>query len=827
MIFLASLKNKKKRKKKQKIRFNSEYHNLITIFLGIFLLYSLNSNSMGWVPQFIQNMFKGLFGGLSIFIPVLLIITGILGFMDGNEYIYRFRKTKVYYVIILFVFVFYGLLNANSIVVSSPFEQSMMTEIMHQGVNGNGCGLISTVIVYYLCKIFGTVGAWLVTIFALIISIVYICNVSVSDMFRKFKETKNSGLSTKERISKMKDAALNLVTDEVDEMDDKTMIARDAKDEKKGMFKGLKDKFNKSEEEDFEDDEFNDDKTIKIVGFNKAEDDYLEILEGTQSMSELDVLKELQSQEREPSEDLFKRDNSSSNSNDDVKTYNKMFEDEKVNTTSAVSPKTMESTMPFDAVSENEKYKNYKIPPVTLLNKVNKKSNENVKKSVIKNAGLLEKTLSDFGVDATISQVTVGPTITRYEVQPKPGVKVSKIVNLTDDIALSLAARSIRIEAPIPGKNAIGIEVPNEETQMVGIREIIESKEFKEFKSPLAMGLGKDVSGKIFVSDIAKMPHLLIAGSTGSGKSVCVNTLINSIIFKARPDEVKLLLIDPKVVELSNYNGIPHLLIPVVTDPSKAANALNWAVAEMNRRYKAFSDTGARDIKSYNEKAEEKMPSIVIVIDELADLMMTCAKEVEDYICRLAQKARAAGMHLVIATQRPSVDVITGVIKANIPSRIAFAVSSQTDSRTILDMGGAEKLLGKGDMLFYPLGAAKPERLQGAFISDSELANVIDYVKAQFKDEEVKYEEDIIETISAVKNLEHDDEDELLAEAIEFVVNNGQASSSMLQRKFKIGFNRAARMIDSMEERGIVGQNEGSRPRKVLISKEQLDEMKK
>lgn len=826
MIFLASLKNKKKRKKKQKIRFNSEYHNLITIFLGIFLLYSLNSNSMGWVPQFIQNMFKGLFGGLSIFIPVLLIITGILGFMDGNEYIYRFRKTKVYYVIILFVFVFYGLLHANSIVVSSPFEQSMMTEIMHQGVTGNGCGLISTIIVYYMCKIFGTVGAWLVAIFALIISIVYICNVSVSDMFKRFKETKNSGLSMRERLSKMKDSALNLVTDEVDEMDDKTMIARDEKEDKKGMFGSLKNKFNKAEEEP-EEEEFNDDKTIKIVGFNKAEDDYLEILEGTQTMSELDVLKELQSQERAPEDEIFSRNNSSSNSNNDVKAYNNMFEEETVNTTSAVSPKTMDATMPFDAVEENEKYKNYKIPPVTLLNKVNKKSNENVKKAVIKNAGLLEKTLSDFGVEATISQVTVGPTITRYEVQPKPGVKVSKIVNLTDDIALSLAARSIRIEAPIPGKNAIGIEVPNEETQMVGIREIIESKEFKDFKSPLAMGLGKDVSGKIFVSDIAKMPHLLIAGSTGSGKSVCVNTLINSILFKAKPDEVKLLLIDPKVVELSNYNGIPHLLIPVVTDPSKAANALNWAVTEMNRRYKAFSDTGVRDIKSYNEKAEEKMPSIVIVIDELADLMMTCAKEVEDYICRLAQKARAAGMHLVIATQRPSVDVITGVIKANIPSRIAFAVSSQTDSRTILDMGGAEKLLGKGDMLFYPLGASKPERLQGAFISDSELENVIDYVKSQFKDEEVKYEEDIIETISSIKNMEHDDEDELLPEAIEFVVNNGQASSSMLQRKFKIGFNRAARMIDAMEERGIVGQNEGSRPRKVLISKEQLDEMKK
>ena len=821
---MASLKNKKKRKKKQKIRFNSEYHNLITIFLGIFLLYSLNSNSMGWIPLFMQNIFKGLFGGLSIFIPILLIITGILGFMDGNEYIYRFRKTKIYYVIILFVFVFYGLLNANSIVVDSPFEKSMMTEIMHQGVTGNGCGLISTVIVYYMCKVFGTVGAWLVTIFALIISIVYICNISVSDMLKKFKETKHSGLSTKERLSKMKDAALNLVTDEVDEMDDKTMIARDEKDDKKGMFKGFKDKFNKPEEEDFEEEDFNDDKTIKIVGFNKAEDDYLEILEGTQSMSELDVLKELQNQERTPEEDLFKRNEASST--EGSKTYNDIFESEKNENNSTKEIKNMDSTMSFDSISENEKYKNYKIPPITLLNKVNKKSNENVKKSVIKNAGLLEKTLSDFGVDATISQVTVGPTITRYEVQPKPGVKVSKIVNLTDDIALSLAARSIRIEAPIPGKNAIGIEVPNEETQMVGIREIIESPEFRDFKSPLAMGLGKDVSGRIFVSDIAKMPHLLIAGSTGSGKSVCVNTLISSILFKAKPDEVKLLLIDPKVVELSNYNGIPHLLIPVVTDPSKAANALNWAVTEMNRRYKAFSDTGARDIKSYNEKVDEKMPSIVIIIDELADLMMTCAKEVEDYICRLAQKARAAGMHLVIATQRPSVDVITGVIKANIPSRIAFAVSSQTDSRTILDMGGAEKLLGKGDMLFYPLGAAKPERLQGAFISDSELENVIDYVKSQFKDEEVKYEEDIMQTISTIKTIEHNDEDELLPEAIEFVVNNGQASSSMLQRKYKIGFNRAARMIDAMEERGIVGQNEGSKPRKVLISKEQLEEMK-
>lgn len=811
--------SKKKRKKKQSIRFNSEYHNLITIFLGVFLLYSLNSSSMGWIPVLIQNVFKGLFGGLSIFIPILLIVTGILGFMDGNEYIYRFRKTKVYFIAVFFIFVFYGLLHAGNLVVDSPFQKSMMMEIVHQGVAGNGCGLISTIIVYYMCKIFGVFGAWLVSIFALLIASVYTFNISVSDMIAKFKETKNSGLSTKERLAKMKDAALNLVTDEVDDIDDKTVVAGK---EKKGLFGGLKEKFSKEEAPEEEDYDNVDDKTIKIVGFNKADDDYLEILEGTQSMSELDVLKELQEADIPADKsDLNALNRDGVSENTGVYSANAGTAENR----SAYADKN--NDIDINTTGNGDSYKNYRLPSPTLLNKVNKKSDENVRKKVIKNAELLERTLEDFGVDASISQVTVGPAITRYEIQPKPGVKVSKIVNLTDDIALSLAARSIRVEAPIPGKNAIGIEVPNDETQMVGIREIVESDEFKNFKSPLAMGLGKDVSGKIFISDIAKMPHLLIAGSTGSGKSVCVNTLINSILFKARPDEVKLLLIDPKVVELSNYNGIPHLLIPVVTDPSKAANALNWAVTEMNRRYKLFSESGSRDIKSYNEKAEEKLPSIVIIIDELADLMMTSAKEVEDYICRLAQKARAAGMHLVIATQRPSVDVITGVIKANIPSRIAFAVSSRTDSRTILDMGGAEKLLGKGDMLFHPLGASKPERLQGAFISEGELEKVIDFVKGQFSSEEVKYEEDIIESISAVKTAPIDDEDELLPQAIEFVVDTGQASASMLQRRFKIGFNRAARIIDSMEERGIVGQNEGSRPRKVLISKEQYEEMKK
>ena len=437
----------------------------------------------------------------------------------------------------------------------------------------------------------------------------------------------------------------------------------------------------------------------------------------------------------------------------------------------------------------------------------------------MKNAKLLEKTLKDFGVDAIINQVTKGPTITRYEIQPKAGVKVSKIVGLVDDIALSLAAKSIRIEAPIPGKSAIGIEVPNEESQIVTLREVIESDEFNSNSYSLNFAIGKDISGLPIIADIAKMPHLLIAGSTGSGKSVCVNTIINSILYSANPDEVKFLMIDPKVVELTNYNGIPHLLIPVVTDPKKASFALNWAVTEMTKRYKLFADNGVRDISGYNERCEEKLPKVVIIIDELADLMMVSPNEVEDAICRLAQMARAAGMHLIVATQRPSVDVITGVIKANIPSRIAFAVSSQTDSRTILDMGGAEKLLGKGDMLFYPVGAPKPIRLQGAFISDREVGNIVGYVKSQV--DEINYTTDLIDNIDKGISLENVSEDDLIKDAIEFVVSSNQGSASMLQRKFRIGYNRAARLIDEMEERGIVGPSEGSKPRKVLMSKEE------
>ena len=458
------------------------------------------------------------------------------------------------------------------------------------------------------------------------------------------------------------------------------------------------------------------------------------------------------------------------------------------------------------------------------------------KKAVMDTATKLQKTLYSFGVSAKVENVSVGPAITRYELKPAEGVRVSKIANLADDIALNLAAESIRIEAPIPGKQAVGIEIPNKENEIVHFREIIESSAFQDHKSKLAFGLGKDVAGEPVVTDIAKMPHVLIAGATGSGKSVCINTLISSIIYKSKPSEVKLLMVDPKVVELSVYNGIPHLLIPVVTDPKKAAGALAWAVQEMENRYQIFAKKGVRDIKGYNEISKQEdtgvLPQIVIIIDELADLMMVASKDVENSICRLAQKARAAGMHLVIATQRPSVDVITGIIKANIPSRISFAVSSQIDSRTILDMVGAEKLLGKGDMLFYPAGATKPTRVQGAFVSDKEVEKIVDFIKANG---EVKYNEDIIEQIENANKTEKDLEaeqadddgtDPLLMEAIDTVVDTRQASTSFIQRRFKVGYARAGRIIDQMEERGVISGYQGSKPREVLMSKERWQELK-
>ncbi|HBA47673.1 MAG TPA: DNA translocase FtsK [Lachnospiraceae bacterium] len=483
--------------------------------------------------------------------------------------------------------------------------------------------------------------------------------------------------------------------------------------------------------------------------------------------------------------------------------------------------------------------KKYVFPPLNLLQKGKDKGSGTSSIELKETAIHLQKTLATFGVKVTITDISQGPTVTRYELQPEQGVKVSKIVGLTDDIKLNLAATDIRVEAPIPGKAAVGIEVPNKENSAVALRDLLESREFKEFPSNVAFAVGKDIGGKTVVADIEKMPHMLIAGSTGSGKSVCINTLIMSILYKAHPDDVKLIMVDPKVVELSVYNGIPHLLIPVVTDPKKAAAALHWGVAEMNERYKKFADFNVRNLKGYNktveamrekgENAPAKMPQIVIIVDELADLMMVAPGEVEESICRLAQLARAAGIHLIIATQRPSVDVITGLIKANMPSRVAFAVSSGVDSRTILDMNGAEKLLGKGDMLFYPQGYPKPARIQGAFVSDTEVSDVVDFLKNQAVGN--VYSEDVQEKIQTIGTAasssgggnEGSGRDQYFNEAGKFIIEKDKASIGMLQRVYKIGFNRAARIMDQLCEAGVVGEEEGTKPRKVLMSMEEFE----
>ena len=500
-------------------------------------------------------------------------------------------------------------------------------------------------------------------------------------------------------------------------------------------------------------------------------------------------------------------------------------------------PETIESQLDEGALGAEDE-EEYVFPPITLLTANPNTQVSGSRSSILENSRKLEETLKSFGVEAKVVEVSKGPTVTRYELAPGVGVKVSKISSLADDLALNLAAVGIRIEAPIPGKAAVGIEIPNKEISPVYLREVIEDEAFASFPSKVAFALGKDIAGNTVVADIAKMPHLLIAGATGSGKSVCINTLITSIIYKATPQEVKLLMIDPKVVELSIYNGIPHLLIPVVTDPKKASAALFWAVQEMVRRYNLFAEASVRDLKGYNamlsekqpeegEEVEGPLPQIVIIIDELADLMMVAPGEVEDSICRLAQMARAAGLHLIIATQRPSVDVITGLIKANVPSRLAFAVSSGVDSRTILDSVGAERLLGKGDMLFNPVGLGKPQRIQGAFISDKEVESIVSFVK---RGEKVTYDNEMIEKITAARPSSDAADgnggeiDELFDAAAEFVISKEKASASLLQRQFRIGYNRASRLIEDLETKGIVGPEDGAKPRKVLMNAYQWQE---
>jgi S-DNA-T family DNA segregation ATPase FtsK/SpoIIIE len=652
-----------------------------------------------------------------------------------------------------------------------------LKESFENGVNTYGGGVFGNLLTYILYNLIGKVGIYLVIIMNLIISLLLLTNYSLKSGLGVIKKTTDNFADSYEKKKIENKIHINNRT-----------ITNLKKESLRGVKHGYRvssldeEAINKKEDKDIEINDYTD-KQIEIVDSKPLEDNKpLDVVDEKEvkkiSSTKKSVIKEIDSKETEKIEEELEQ-------------------------------------------NSHIQFPDYVLPRLNLLDKT--KSKERINHSEYReNADILFKTLKNFNVDGKIISITNGPSLTRYEFQPSPGIKVSKIKGLSDDIALKLAVPRVRV-APVPNKAAIGIEVPNKKTNIVQIRQVLDTKEFKEENSKLNIVLGKTISGKTVIADLSGMPHLLIAGATGAGKSVCVNIIITSILFSKTPDEVKFLMIDPKVVELSHYNGIPHLVLPVVTDPQKAAIALNWVVKEMEERYEKFAKTATRDLKSYNNKfPDKKMPQIVVVIDELADLMMVAPKQVENSIARIAQKARAAGIHLIVATQRPSVDVITGLIKANIPSRISFAVSSSVDSRTILDEGGAEKLIGKGDMLYKPIGAPKPIRLQGAFISDNEVSNVTEFIKKQIDVDKINYREEIVEE-EITPDI--DEVDEYLAQAIEIVVNSQKGSISFLQRKMRIGYNRAARLIDAMEERNIVGPANGSKPRMVLVTEDKLSKL--
>lgn len=781
-------KNRTTKNKKEENTVNPEIVGIVYIATGIILGIAIYTSLAGILSILAQRVSYAVIGIGANALPLYLIYFGFQYIKTrGNIEIKKsFWGITILVIVIMLTF---GIINIQSIGESSDFFANIKQIISDDNQTMHG-GILSYIICYPLNKIIGALGTYVILLTFSIIAIILIFDITLYDLglkaYNKGEELRNV------RSKRIKEKNEYQVADEefiniVDNNENKDKIA----DEKETFLSNV-------------------DKKIKILDFMKNSQENNELSPELKSEISSDI--QVESFVEKSSQNISHKKEKLDNDVKDV--VNKEIQEH---------------------ISEQKEQREYKHPSLELLKlNSNTKLNSSDKKELIENANKLEEILSNFGVDAKVTQVTKGPSVTRFELQPSPGVKVSKIVNLSDDIALGLAASGIRIEAPIPGKAAVGIEVPNGKQTPVFLREVLENDEFINSKKNLAFALGKDISGKCVVGDLCKMPHTLIAGATGSGKSVCINALIISLLYKYNPDEVKLLMVDPKVVELNVYNGIPHLLIPVVTDPKKAAAALNWAVNEMTNRYKLFADSGVRNMESYNElynkgAIEQKLPYIVIIVDELADLMMVCPNDVEDYIGRLAQMARAAGMHLVIATQRPSVDVITGVIKANIPSRISFAVSSQIDSRTILDGSGAEKLLGKGDMLYYPVGESKPLRVQGCFISEEEVEQVVSFIKSEQGD--INYEEDIIDHINnnsdsktSDPNEKDEEVDELLSEVINVVVEYGQASTSFIQRKFRIGFNRASRIMDQLEERGIISEKDGSRPRQVLVSRQQLME---
>jgi DNA segregation ATPase FtsK/SpoIIIE and related proteins len=787
-------KIQKKKAKPSVKRENVHYHEIngiLLLALGLLMLISFYfKNSIGLFGIFIKDCTLGIFGFPAFLIPPSLIAFSLFLIIKKSDLRIRF---SLFYSLLLFTLIsalihtmLYKPENYSNL---SPLK--CIAKFYLDGASMVGGGVIGGIVSVPFLLVFQKLGTIIILTALLLIDIILLTNSSLSAFIRNLNSLFSR--NTKVRTPKIKAENNDEGPEIIDNGDDLSL-----------QFKP------------------------KIIDF-KIEKNARDLKEKTSKVKKqpikevFEINEEVEKEEEDDAIELMMQDIKPAPSKNTVKAAKIPSLDKKE---AAKIQNSIDMQMHSHSNSE------YKYPPVDLLklDVDNGGNSKALRNQVIEGAKKLEDTLNSFGVSAKVINVTRGPTVTRYELQPSAGVKVSRIVNLADDISLNLAASGVRMEAPIPGKAAIGIEVPNKEVNMVLLREILESEEFCQHPSKLSFAIGKDISGECVVADIAKMPHLLIAGATGSGKSVCINSLIISLLYKATPEEVKLLMIDPKVVELGVYNGIPHLMIPVVTEPKKAAGALNWAVQEMVNRYKLFADKGVRDLKGYNEMASkneevQKLPQIVIIIDELADLMMVAPNDVEDAICRLAQMARAAGMHLVIATQRPSVDVITGVIKANIPSRISFAVSSQIDSRTILDMAGAEKLLGRGDMLFHPVGKPKPIRLQGANITDTEVEKVVEFVKSYGSAE---YDDNMLEEInnsdSPVEN-DNGDNDELLPKAIELVVEAGQASVSLIQRKFKVGYARAARIVDQMEARGIVGGFEGSKPRQILISRQQWQEL--
>ena len=776
-------KRKTNKKQQNKSKLDIE---VVALFVLSILLAVLIYAKSGIIGENLNIVLGGIMGWLKYILPIGTFIMAIYMVIDEEQkesFAGKIINYTVFLICLMSIMTIYQI-SKGSLKISYEF-QTLVSRAYELGSQNIGGGAIGAVIAIPASKLLGMWGAAILFIGIALINLVYMFRIKPAEMLGNYIKEKSE-----EKYAN--------IDDEEDD-DTEEIILKRAKKKAKKI---------KQAQEDLP---MEDQITINLNNQPKKLKKY------KHEADELIPLTKESKQEKEQfspnhiEENLFKQ------------------EEEK-------KEDKVKEVLTLEHAAMTVEDESYEFPPVELLSEGKGVVLKGGKKALADTATKLQKTLYSFGVSAKVENVSVGPAITRYEIKPAEGVRVSKIANLADDIALNLAAESIRIEAPIPGKQAVGIEIPNKENEIVHLRDILETDKFQKHKSKLAFALGKDVAGEEVVADISKMPHVLIAGSTGSGKSVCINTLISSIIYKAKPSEVKLVMVDPKVVELSVYNGIPHLLIPVVTDPKKAAGALAWAVQEMENRYNVFASKGVRDLKGYNaslQDGEGKLPQIVIIIDELADLMMVAAKEVEESICRLAQKARAAGMHLVIATQRPSVDVITGLIKANVPSRIAFAVSSQIDSRTILDMVGAEKLLGKGDMLFYPAGASKPTRVQGAFVDDKEVEKIVDFLKANGG--ESTYNTDIIESIEKAntsdkeKDLESatdDETDPFLMEAIETVVETGQASTSFIQRRFKVGYARAGRIIDQMEERGIISGYQGSKPREVLMSKERWEELK-